>query len=184
MSASNVHCLLFVSPYNSQVIAAFNSDCHICPRQSDKLNRLHASACRSHCCLKSTAKLHHVPLHVTPLLPAPPWQPFLFLNMLHMSHTTDAHRQLVLLPDLSSTVQTWNKMWPLMLTWLLTTLMTILAMTPLAAYHHWALVSMGAIVTAAFSTVGVTQYGLRPTGAPEDSKCPGCFMYPCHDSSV
>jgi O-antigen/teichoic acid export membrane protein len=82
----------------------------------------------------------------------------------------DANRQFVLLPDLSSTVQSWNKQWLLMLAWLVTSVVTILVIAPLAAFHHWSLVSMGAIVTAAFSTVGIVQYGLKSTCRPEDGE--------------
>lgn len=112
----------------------------------------------------TTAQLHHVPLGCLPL-------PCCIHHSCTPLRDADTNRQLVLLPDLSSTVQAWNKQWLLMLAWMLTSTVTVLVIAPLAAMHQWSMVSMGAIVTAAFSTVGLAQYGLKSKGNPEDGEC-------------
>jgi uncharacterized membrane protein HdeD (DUF308 family) len=91
----------------------------------------------------------------------------------------DASSNLVLLPDLSTTAQRWNKIWLLMLSWLLTNILSVLLVVPLAASHQWSLVTDAAMISAAFGAAGIVQYLMRPRGQPEDGEYCTTFRVCC-----
>jgi hypothetical protein len=58
------------------------------------------------------------------------------------------------LPDLTDATRQWCRQWLLMLTWLLTSVLALLIMAPMATAYQWSLISDSAVIAAAMGIVG------------------------------
>lgn len=62
--------------------------------------------------------------------------------------------QLVLLPDLSAPVRTWQRQRFLMAVWLCSSIMALLVMSPMATANRWSLVADSSVIAAALGIMG------------------------------
>lgn len=88
----------------------------------------------------------------------------------------------MVLPDLTDATRQWCRQWLLMLTWLLTSVLALLIMAPMATAYQWSLISDSAVIAAAMGIVGSVLHIRERDLAVNNSEYRILLLLPSHNN--